>query len=66
MFVECATKGLVSYLEGKTLKQCVEDLVSAYNNILQRAQMTPAYGFLLRNKQSLVSIINSEDKTIND
>lgn len=66
MFVECATKGLISYLEGKTLKQCAEDLVSAYNNILQRAQMTPAYGFLLRNKQSLVSIINSEDKTIND
>ena len=66
MFMECATKGLVSYLEGKTLKQCAEDLIAAYNNSLKKAKMTPAYGLLLRNKQSLVTIINSEDKTIND
>lgn len=66
MFVECATKGLVSYLEGKTLKQCAEDLIATYNNSLKKAKMTPAYGLLLRNKQSLVTIINSEDKTIND
>ena len=66
MFVECATKGLVSYIEGKTLKQCAEDLYAAYNSVLKKARMTPAYAYLLKNKQSLVTIINSEDKTIND
>lgn len=66
LFVECATKGLVSYIEGQTLKQCAEDLFAAYNSSLKKAKMTPAYIFLLRNKQSLVTIINSEDKTIND
>lgn len=66
LFVECATKGLVSYIEGKTLKQCAEDLLAAYTSNLKNAKMTPAYGFLLRNKQSLVTIINNEDKTIND
>lgn len=66
LFVECATKGLVSYIEGKTLRECAEDLIAAYNSSLKKAKMTPAYGFLLRNKQSLVTIINNEDKTIND
>jgi hypothetical protein len=66
MFVECATKGLVSYIEGKTLKQCAEDLIATYNSRLEKAKMTPAYAYLLKNKQSLVTIINSEDKTIND
>lgn len=66
VFVECATKGLVSFLEGKTLKQSVEDMVAAYDNALKDAEMTPAYMFLLKNKQSLVTIVNSENKTIND
>lgn len=66
MFVECATKGLVSYIEGKALKECVADMIATYNNNLKKAQMTPAYAFLLNNKQSLVTIINSEEKTIND
>ena len=66
MFVECATKGLVSYIEGKTLKQCAEDLIAAYDHSLKQARVNPAYGWLLRNKQSLVTIINSEEKTIND
>lgn len=66
MFVECATKGLVSYIEGKTLKESADDLMAAYNNSLKQARMTPAYAFLLNNKQSLVTIINSEEKTIND
>lgn len=66
MFVECATKGLVSFLEGKTLKQCAEDLIATYNSRLEKAKMTPAYAYLLKNKQSLVTIINSEDKTITD
>lgn len=66
MFVECATKGLVSYIEGKALKECAEDLLAAYNSSLKKARMTPAYAFLLKNKQSLVTIINSEGKTIND
>lgn len=66
VFVECATKGLVSFLEGKTLKQSVEDMVTAYDDALKNAIMTPAYALLLHNKQSLVTIINSEDKTIKD
>lgn len=65
MFVECATKGLVSYLGGKTLKQCVADMIVAYDNSLKKARVSPAYAMLLKNKQSLVTIINSEDKTIN-
>lgn len=66
LFVECATKGLVSYIEGKTLRQCVDDMIATYDKSLKDAQMNPAYAFLLNNKQSLVTIINSEDKTIND
>lgn len=66
LFVECATKGLVSYIEGMTLKQCAEEMVATYDRSLKSARMTPVYAMLLKNKQSLVSIINSEDKTIND
>ena len=66
VFVESATKGLFSFLEGKTLKQSVEDMITAYNDALKNAIMTPAYALLLHNKQSLVTIINSEDKTIKD
>ena len=66
LFVECATKGLVSYIEGMTLKQCAEEMVATYDRSLKNAQMTPAYAMLLKNKQSLVTLINSEDKTIND
>lgn len=66
VFVECATQGLVSYIEGKTLKQCAEDVVSAYDEKLKDASMNPVYGWLLKNKQSLVTIIKNEDKTIHD
>lgn len=66
LFVECATKGLVSYIEGKTLRQCAYDMIAAYNNCLKKARVNPVYAKLLTNKQSLVTIINSEDKTIND
>lgn len=65
MFVECATKGLVSYLEGKTLKQCAYDMMAAYDKNLENAPVNPVYAALLKNKQSLVMIINRENKTIN-
>lgn len=66
VFVECATKGLTSYLEGKTLKECAEDLVAEYDKYISSAKLNPIYSNLLKNKQSLVTIINNEDKTIND
>lgn len=66
IFVECATKGLVSYIEGKPLKQCAEDMMAIYNSYLEKAKMTPAYSYLLKNKQSLVTIIPRGEKTIND
>lgn len=66
LFVECATKGLVSYIEGKTLRQCAEDMIAAYDNGLKKARVNPVYAMLLKNKQSLVKIINSDEKTIND
>lgn len=66
LFVECATKGLVSYIEGKTLRQCVDDMIATYNNSLKKARVNPVYAMLLKNKQSLVTIINSDEKTIND
>lgn len=65
-FVECATKGLVSYIEGKKLKQCAEDLIAAYDEKLKDARMNPVFAWLLKNKQSIVTIINNEEKTIND
>ena len=66
IFVRCATKGLVSYIEGKTLKESVNNLITEYDNSLKNAKMNPIYGLLLRNKQALVTIVNSEEKTIND
>ncbi len=66
MFVECATKGLVSYIEGKTLKESVKDLVAEYDRCLKKAKLNPIYAYLLKNKQALVTIINNEEKTIND
>ena len=63
IFVECATRG---YLEGKTLKECEGDLIAEYDKHISRAKINPIYANLLKNKQSLVTIINNEDKTIND
>ena len=66
VFVECATKGLVSYLEGKTLGKAKADLISGYDRCLRDAKVNPIYAFLLKNKQALVTIINNENITIND
>lgn len=67
MFAGCATKGLVSYLEGKTLKESVSDMIAEYDKCIgEVAKVTPYYALLLRNKQSLVTIINDEEKTIHD
>lgn len=67
MFVECATKGLLSYLEGRTLKECADDMVAEYDKQISRAAIvSPVYALLLSNKQSLVTIINNEEKTIHD
>lgn len=66
IFVECATKGLVSYIEGKTLKTSAIDLIAEYDKYLKCAKVNPIYACLLKNKQALITIINSEDKTIND
>lgn len=67
MFVECATKGLLSYLEGRTLKECADDMVAEYDKQISRAAIvSPVYALLLNNKQSLVTIINNEEKTIHD
>ena len=66
IFVECATKGLVSYIEGKTLKEAETDLIAEYDKCLRDAKLNPVYGFLLKNKQALVTIINNNDKTIKE
>lgn len=65
--VDCATRGLVSFLEGKTLKECASDMIAEYDRcIVAASQVTPYYAQLLKNKQSLVTIINNEEKTIHD
>lgn len=66
IFVECATKGLVSYIEGKTLKEAANDIIAEYDNYLKMTKINLIYALLLKNKQALVTIINSEEKTIND
>lgn len=66
IFVECATRGMLSYLEGKTLKECETDLIAAYDKHIKGASVNPIYSNLLKNKQSLVTIINNEEKTIHD
>ena len=66
IFVECATKGLVAYIEGKTLKDARKDLIAEYDKHLKNARVNPMYAYLLKNKQALVTIINNEEKTIND
>ena len=66
LFVDCATKGLISYIEGKTLKEARNDLISEYDKCLGNLRVNPIYAFLLKNKQALVTIINNEDITIND
>ena len=66
MFVECATKGLVSYIEGKTLKEAVADLIAVYDKYIKNAKVNPIYACLLKNKQALVTIINDEEKRITD
>lgn len=66
IFVECATKGLISYLEGKTLKECYSDLIAEYDKHICNAEVNLVYANLLKNKQALVAIINNEDKTIHD
>ena len=66
IFVDCATKGLVSYIEGKTLKEARKDLIAEYDKHLKNARLNPVYACLLKNKQALVTIINNEEKTIND
>ena len=66
MFVECATRGLVSYIEGKTLEEAVSDLIAEYDRCLSQAKVNLIYASLLKNKQALVTIINAGNKTIND
>lgn len=66
IFVECAIKGLVSYIEGKTLKEAVADMIKEYDMYLRNRIVNPIYAFLLKDKQALVTIINNEEKTIND
>lgn len=66
IFVECATKGLVSYIEGKTLKEAETDLIAEYDKYIKTAKVNPIYAYLLKNKQALVTIINNSDKTIKE
>lgn len=66
IFVECATKGLVSYIEGKTLKEAETDLIAEYDKYIKNAKVNPIYACLLKNKQALVTIINNNDKTIKE
>lgn len=66
VFVECATRGLISYLEGRTLKECETDMIAEYDKHIKGARVNPIYSNLLKNKQSLTTIINNEEKTIND
>ena len=66
IFVECATKGLISYIEGKTLKEAKDDLIAEYDKHLKNAKVNPIYACLLKDKQALVTIINNGEKTIND
>ena len=66
IFVECATKGLVSYIEGKTLEEAKTDLIAEYDKYIKNAKVNPIYACLLKNKQALVTIINNNDKTIKE
>lgn len=65
IFVKCAVKGLKSYIEGKTLKEAKVDMIAEYDKYLSNAKVSPVYAFLLKNKQALVTIINDENKVIN-
>lgn len=66
VFVKCATSGLISYLQGNTLKQARQDMVDEYDRQLKKGKVNLTYSYLLKNKQALVAIINNEDKTIKD
>lgn len=66
IFVECATKGLISYIEGKTLKEARADMIAEYDKHLSKASVNPIYACLLKNKQALVILINEENKRIFD
>lgn len=66
VFVKCATSGLVSYLEGNTLKQSYRDMIDEYDKWIKSGGVNLLCSSLLKNKQALMAIINSENKTIND
>lgn len=65
VFVKCAISGLVSYLQGNTLKQARQYMIDEYDRQIKGAKVNLIYSYLLKNKQALVAIINIEDKTIN-
>lgn len=66
IFVECATKGLISFIEGKTLKEAEADMIAEYDKHIANAPVNPIYSCLLKNKQALVTIINEENRRITD
>lgn len=66
IFVECATKGLTAYIEGKSLKEAGADMIAAYDKHILNAPVNPIFASLLKNKQALVILINEEDKRISD
>lgn len=42
------------------------DMIAEYDKHIKGARVNPIYSNLLKNKQSLTTIINNEEKTIND
>ena len=62
MFTECAIKGLISYMEGKTLKEAEADLIAEYDKHIKNLGINPISSYLLKNKQALVTIINDQTK----
>lgn len=68
VFVHCATKGLVSFIDGKTLKESQKEMLKEYDEKINELAYVnfPAAAALLLNKESLVTIINNDDLTIND
>lgn len=64
VFVKCAISGIVSYIKGNNLEQAKQDMISEYDRQIKNGKLNLVYSCLLKNKQALVSIINSGDKTI--
>ena len=71
VFVKCAIKGVESFIMGNTIEVARKDTIIEYDKHINECRKkwgynNPISAALLKNKQALVTMINNDNKTINE